>query len=60
MPLLLLYSASASVHVREIWRRAASIPFALATVACLVFTSVWLYEIVVIDMQRFLDAVRHV
>lgn len=58
MPLLLLYAASAAVNLRNIWHERRSLRFALATASCLVFSAVWAFEIAVVDLNRFLDAMR--
>jgi 4-amino-4-deoxy-L-arabinose transferase-like glycosyltransferase len=58
MPLVLLYSACAIVHRREIWRRRGSSRFLGACGLWGVFVMVWLYEIAFVDGARFLEALN--
>lgn len=56
MPLVLLYSAAAVVHVPSIWQRRRSLRFALACAAGGVMLAAWCYEILAIDLERYLNA----
>jgi 4-amino-4-deoxy-L-arabinose transferase-like glycosyltransferase len=53
MPLLLLYSASALVQARAIWRQRKSWAFWLACAVSLVLVGGWVWGIVDVDLQRF-------
>lgn len=58
MPLILLYSASAVVHSRAIWRRRSERSFRLACGLSAIMILGWLWEIVFIDLQRYLEALQ--
>jgi 4-amino-4-deoxy-L-arabinose transferase-like glycosyltransferase len=55
MPLVFLYSASALLHRRAIWRRRRRWPFWLAVSICGMFLGSWLWEIGVVDGARYTD-----
>jgi hypothetical protein len=60
MPLVLLYAASAWVHAREIWRRRRERSFLLAASLSGMFVLWWLWEILVVDGERYWNALRPV
>jgi 4-amino-4-deoxy-L-arabinose transferase-like glycosyltransferase len=53
MPLILIYSASALVHRRQLWQRRGSWSFWRAVGLCAVFIAGWTWEITVNDLDRF-------
>jgi 4-amino-4-deoxy-L-arabinose transferase-like glycosyltransferase len=55
MPLVLLYSASALVHARELWQRRATWSFRLAAGLCGVFLGGTIWVTVTYDLARFLN-----
>jgi 4-amino-4-deoxy-L-arabinose transferase-like glycosyltransferase len=58
MPFVLLYSASAWVHRREVWQRRRTPAFGLACGLTGVFVLGWLWEIVVADGERYWNVLR--
>jgi 4-amino-4-deoxy-L-arabinose transferase-like glycosyltransferase len=58
MPLLLLYSAAAVTQARGIWGRRNQRAFWLACGLCTVFVLGWLWEIVVVDGERYWTMLR--
>jgi 4-amino-4-deoxy-L-arabinose transferase-like glycosyltransferase len=53
MPLVLVFTAGAWVHARDIWQRRGRGPFWLACAVGSVFIAGWFYEILVIDGDRY-------
>jgi 4-amino-4-deoxy-L-arabinose transferase-like glycosyltransferase len=60
MPLVLIFSASALAHAKAIWRRRRTWSFALAAGIGLVFVGGWLWEVVLVDLDRYLTMVHSV
>jgi 4-amino-4-deoxy-L-arabinose transferase-like glycosyltransferase len=58
LPLVMIFSSLAIVHWRRILASRGSWAFRLAMILCLMFGAAWMIEIVVVDGQRFLDAMR--
>jgi 4-amino-4-deoxy-L-arabinose transferase-like glycosyltransferase len=58
MPLVLLYAASAWVHAGEIWRRRRERSFLLAAGLSGMFVLWWLWEIFVVDGERYWRLLR--
>lgn len=56
VPLLCIYSAAAVVHRTTLFDKWRSGAFAFASAACLLFVASWCYEVFVLDLQRFRDA----
>ncbi len=56
MPLILVYSACALVNVRWIWSQRGRWPFWLACGLCLALVAGWSWEVLVVDLERFLKA----
>jgi hypothetical protein len=54
----MIFSSLAIVHWRRILASRGSWAFRLAMILCLIFGAAWMIEIVVVDGQRFLDAMR--
>jgi 4-amino-4-deoxy-L-arabinose transferase-like glycosyltransferase len=58
MPIVLAYAASAAVNARDIWARKGEWSFLLAVALCGLFVAGWAFEIVFVDAQRFLNALK--
>ena len=54
MPLVLVYTANAVIHRKEIWQQRRRWPFWLACGFCAVFAAGWLWTMVVADPDRIL------
>jgi 4-amino-4-deoxy-L-arabinose transferase-like glycosyltransferase len=60
MPLVLAYAAAAWVYAREIRPRQSRWGFGLAAGLSAVLVTAWLYEIVIVDLERFMNLMRSV
>jgi 4-amino-4-deoxy-L-arabinose transferase-like glycosyltransferase len=52
IPLVLVYTASAVVHRRDIWQKRRSWSFRLACGFCAVFVAGWLWQMIAVDSER--------
>lgn len=53
IPLILVYTAACATDWRQVWQKKRTWQFLSATVVCLMFTTSWIYEIAVIDLDRY-------
>ena len=58
IPPILVYAGLAIVHRRELWSRRGTWPFVLACALVGLLAAGWAREILVVDLGRFVDAVR--
>jgi 4-amino-4-deoxy-L-arabinose transferase-like glycosyltransferase len=58
MPIVLMYSASVATNVQLVWQQRRSLRFGLATLCCLVFAAAWSFEVFVLDLSRFANALN--
>ena len=56
MPLVLIYAAAALTHLGLIWQRRATARFWAAAAVVALLLAGWGWEIVVVDFQRFMEA----
>lgn len=58
MPLVLIFAAAAIVHWPEIWASRRHWSFALAFGLCGILLTAWAVEVLVVDLNRFVTALR--
>lgn len=58
MPLVLIFAAAALLQWRRIWADRGTWRFRLAAVLCLVLIGGWVWEIVTVDLHRFVEMLR--
>ena len=58
VPLVLIFASAAVVYRREIWRRRRTRPFWIAAALSLVLAGGWAWEILAVDLQRFMKILK--
>lgn len=58
IPLILVYSSGALVHARDIWSNRQTAVCRLVVCLCAALILGWVWEIVVVDLHRYLDLMR--
>ena len=58
MPIVFIYSAAAMTHAGLIWRERRSGRFVLASTLCLLLLASWGWELLWVDPQRYLSALK--
>ncbi len=58
IPILMLFAAAAITQAPSLWARRKEWPFMAASGLCGIFILSWIWEIVMVDFQRFRDAVQ--